>query len=504
MDRWTDRLNLAAHIARAKALGRRAKVLAIKEMRTRPLRAGLCAAAALMLAVGVLSCQTAPTAPGTSAHLPTEPDIRVRIKSGIASVKLSGPGEFAVRRGTQSMTFPGPLTIAASPEGCRLTDGQNNFKAFAGTTPLEIAASDEGSAGAQRIKVDGMSYPGRIRILPRLFSVGGPNAKTAGTGPALASTGAPVIVLASDTPGDDSQPRTPSRAGPTPKLDVVELLPVETYLIGVVGAELYKDWPLGAFETQAVCARTYALHERERAARLGRDYDLESTTYDQAYNGGTQLPVAVKAVAETRGVVLTWEGHLLRAYYSSTCGGRTAAARDIWPTGPGYEFNLDGPIQSHHRESMCQSSPRYRWEVSRDRTELTKRIREWGKNNGSPVAKMGLLRGMRVDTSNADGRPVRYILEDEQRKIYPIECEALRSACNQATPGVPDVTKETKVSSSDLDMVIRGDKVSIRGRGFGHGVGMCQFCTKAMADRGDSWQQMVTRFYPGAKVERAY
>src|SRR5204862_447588 len=132
---------------------------------------------------------------------------------------------------------------------------------------------------------------------------------------------------------------------------------------------------LTAFQVQAVCARTYALHERARAARLGRDFDLEASTYDQAYNGGAPLPVALQAVADTRGVVITWQGHILRAYYSSTCGGRTASAKDIWPTGPGYEFNLDAPIQAQHRESACEASPRYRWDAVRDRAELSQRMK---------------------------------------------------------------------------------------------------------------------------------
>jgi stage II sporulation protein D len=49
-----------------------------------------------------------------------------------------------------------------------------------------------------------------------------------------------------------------------------------------------------------------------------------------------------------------------------------------------------------------------------------------------------------------------------------------------------------------------GGQVVIRGRGFGHGVGMCQYCARAMAARGDDWREMVLRFYPGARVERAY
>src|SRR5690606_23410329 len=133
------------------------------------------------------------------------------------------------------------------------------------------------------------------------------------------------------------------------------------------------------------CARTYALHQRERAQRLGRPFDLEATVIDQAYAGATDLEVARRALADTRGTVLTWQGELLRAYYSSTCGGRSAAAADIWPTSGEFAFNLAAPIQAYRRDHACEGSPVYTWEVTRTRDDLSRRFREWGKINGSPV-----------------------------------------------------------------------------------------------------------------------
>jgi stage II sporulation protein D len=275
--------------------------------------------------------------------------------------------------------------------------------------------------------------------------------------------------------------------------------------VGVVAAELYPDWKApGVFAVQAVCARTYALHERQRSIDRGQEWDLESTEEDQAYKGGTAKPEAVRAVRETRGVVLTWNGHLLRTYYSSTCGGRVAAAADVWPTGPGYEFNLDAPIQAHHRETLCQSSPRYRWDVTRDRAAFSKQLRDWGKAKNHAIAGLGMFKSMSVEKLNADGRPSRYSIEDGAGKSFLITAELLRTACNYKAPGLPALTKDTLVRSGDVEIEVKGNNVVIHGRGFGHGVGMCQFCAKAMAERGDTWQSMVVRFYPGSKIERAY
>jgi stage II sporulation protein D len=447
-----------------------------EEIRKRPQVLAAIGLAVLFAGVGLWSCQSGPRAGKAMVPLTSEPEVRIRIKNGAASTKVSGPSELVIQpRTSKPAILPGPLTIAASSTGCTVTDGKGKVQSFSGLEPLEIVPVGEGSSDeglATRIKVDGVSYPGNIRIVPR-----GDVAKAAAT------KGAPAT---------------------TAKLDVIETIPMETYLAGVVGAELYKDWPETAFKVQAVCARTYALHERERANSQQRDFDLESTTADQAYSGGAHLPVAVKAVSETRGVVVTWQGQLLRAYYSSTCGGRTASAADIWPTGPGYEFNLDAPIQAHHRESACEISPRYRWEAVRDRVELSKRVKEWGRANAHAVAKLGLINLVSITATNVDGRPTTYLIADDQKKTYTIKCEELRQACNQTVTGLPELTKETRVWSSDFEIEVRGAKITIRGRGFGHGVGMCQYCTKAMADRGGNWREIVLGFYPGTKLERAY
>jgi stage II sporulation protein D len=456
---------------------------------------------AALVAVVLWSCQSTPRA-ADAVGLPREPDVRIRIRQGVAQIKLSGPDEFVLQPDTgKPATMTGPITAAATPGGCRVTDARGSTREFPGAASIEVLGVGGESADpklATRIRVDGVTYPGHIRLVPR-----GPGRELGRANANAASR--PVALLASPEQADPRQP-LPKGAKPpsTAKLDAVEILPIETYLAGVVGSELYKDWPLTAFEVQAVCARTYALHERARAQKLGRDFDLESTTYDQAYNGGPPLPVALQAVEATRGVVLTWEGHLLRAYYSSTCGGRTASARDVWPTGPGYEFNLDAPIQAKHRETACQSSPRYRWDAVRERAELSRRIREWGKANGNPVARLALLVSVQTAQTNADDRPTAYTLLDDKRATYSLPAEMLRQACNFTVAGLPELTRESKVYSSDMAFEGLGTKITIHGGGFGHGVGMCQYCTKAFADRGRHCRDIVLSFYPGAKLERAY
>lgn len=432
----------------------------------------------MLLGLGVWSCQTTPARPPLPTSISrspgkttTEPEVRIRIRNGLQTVRLDGPRTFTVQRVKDpAATLDGPLTVGVMADGVRITDGAGATTMLDGWASVDIRPASDPAA---QIRIDSNSYPGHLRILPRK--------------PAS---------LAED-PGNT--------AAGQPRLDVITLTPVEEYLVGVVAAELYPDWKApGVFAVQAVCARTYALHERQRSIERGQEWDLESSEQDQAYKGGTTKPEARNAVHETRGVVMTYGGHLLRTYYSSTCGGRVAAAADVWPTGPGYEFNLDKPIQAFHRESLCDKSPRYRWDVTRDKAAFSKQLRDWGKSKGHAIAGIGLFKSMSVEKTNEDGRPSRYTIADGAGKKFSITAEYLRTACNFKAAGAPALTRETLIRSGDLEIEVKGLNVVIHGRGFGHGVGMCQFCAKAMAERGDTWQAMMVRFYPGAKIERAY
>ena len=286
--------------------------------------------------------------------------------------------------------------------------------------------------------------------------------------------------------------------------DVIEFVPVEDYLPGVVGKELPTGWPLETYRVQAVCARTYAIQERQRAISTGAAFDLESSDHDQVYGGMTANGPAAEAVRSTCGEVLFWKDQVLRAYFSSTCGGRTGAAKDTWPTGPGWEFNLAEPIQSHPREFACQNSPLFRWTVTRDRQELVKRIRAFGEKNQVAVRRIKDLTAVEVIGVDADQRPNRYKVIEPGGAWYQLAAEELRVACNFDAPGCPAIERKTRVNSGDFEMKVAGGTVTISGRGFGHGVGMCQFCAKGFAERGENWRTMVARFYPGARVEKVY
>jgi SpoIID/LytB domain protein len=397
----------------------------------------------------------------------TEPDIRVRVAKGAVKKEVGGPATVIVRpvqtsSAAKSKVLKTPLTITTGPTGVTVVDGTHATSQWVFGTDLEVLT--EGAPGSERtaqsIKVDKQAYPGYITIK-----------------------------------GGWSEAPT--------RFDIIVTMPLETYLPGVVTSELLKDWPRQTNEAQAVAARTYALHERARARAEGRRVDVENTTDDQVY-GGNASQVAIEAVRATRGMILVSEGKLLRAYFSSCCGGRPASAADVWPKTEEYEFNRAKPLQGKPRQSWCQNATLYRWEVTRSDEDVNKRIRAWGKATQNPVAGMARLRSVEVEETNEAHRPNHYTLKDDHGHEFMLKAEELRMALNHPLSDLPPITRENRVNSGDLEVEVWANQVRIHGRGWGHGVGMCQWCAKGMAEQGMDWNTMLTTFYPGVEIQKAY
>lgn len=400
-----------------------------------------------------------------------EPDMRVRIAERAERVEIAGPRDAAVSvdmSGAGPINLRTPLVVTASDASWVVRDGEGVVHQFPRVThkPVDALAIDfpEGATGTM-FSVDSKMLPGVVRLSGRR----------------------------------DVSPGV---------FDVLEHVPLESYLPGVIAKELYKDWSLETYKAQAIAARSYALQERGRRMALGVAFDVESSEADQAYGGRTDHAIAHRAVKETTGVVLTYQGRFLRAYYCSTVGGRAANARDTWPTGKGFEFNLDAPIQASPRDDADSASPLYRWTVARDRKELLKRIKEYGRTANSAVRNMDSVAKIEVFERNEFGRPKSFKLYQDDGRWYKLNAEEIRLACNQSVKGLPTITKANRISSGDFEVrresTSTGDVLVFDGRGFGHGVGMSQYGAQGMALRGRQARDILMHYYPGATIERAY
>lgn len=456
----------------------RAKVAAALR---RPILCGRDLAPALVLlcsfvAAALQSCAVGERSYPQAERAVNEPLLRVRIAKEQPEADISALSrlEISSERGSRTALLAAPIRI-------RLTDAgwtawtlppRGVVPPAPATPPPDAQVFDRAESliikavGAAAITFRGASYPGHVTLHAR----------------------------------EDVSPGV---------FDVVEHVPMETYLPGVVAKEMYANWTPAAYEAQAIAARSYAIHERDRRRLRGESSDLDSTDADQVYGGlGASAPV-LDAVRETRGLVLTWNGAPLRAYYSSTCGGRAASARDIWPTTKGFEFNLASPIQGRDRDHACQFSPLYRWTVARDASDVARRLAAWGGEQKMSVKAIKSVASIEMVRPGDTGRPVQYRIADAQGKTWTISAEQLRTALNfSGAKGLTPITRETRIHGSDFEAFTTGAGASARitfsGRGFGHGVGLCQFCAEGFARRGDSAEEMLLRFYPGAKITRAY
>lgn len=382
--------------------------------------------------------------------------LRVRLKRDTSQIRVTSDHRVKVgpfdshRRRTRSILTP--LTVRLVKGSFLVRDGRGRSRTFSARSPLRI----ESTAGD--LVLDGVAYPGLFTLTRR----------------------------------DDAE-----------SFDVIEHVGIERYLPGVLTAELYPGWSETTYEAQAIAARSYALNERQRRLALGSTFDLESTTRDQVYAGADASRRAVEAVEKTRGVVLTHQGAILRAYYSSTCGGRPASARDTWPTGRGFEFNLASPIQATPRLCPDDKSPRHRWTVHRSARNVVDRLNSFGVEHGLTLGQIRTLRSIKPLRFNAAGRPATYTITDRNGESWRLSAERLRLALNHAgSSGLDPPAKDSRVWSGDLDIRVDGGRVVINGRGFGHGVGLCQFGAEALARQGRSVEQILAFYYPGAKLAK--
>ena len=391
----------------------------------------------------------------------SEPDVRVRVLAGVggALVEAGAIAELVDDRG-RTWRVMTPARVERTPTGFVV-----RAVGRASANAVEIESRTLRLMGGT---VDGALLPGRIDFVER---AGGSSSE----GPAF---------------------------------DVIAELPLEVYVTGVVQREVFPHWPAEALRAQAVAARSYALHTRALSRAAARGHDLESTTVDQAFAGVGTDPRVVDAVRATRGRVLAFESQVLRAYYHSTSGGRSAGAAEVWPTGPGFEYNRVAPLQAGldagTRVHASDDSPSHRWSRDRGRERLSLRIRRFGEEQGRATKNLRTLATVETTERNATGRPVRYRLVDVNGESAELSAEELRLACNWPVPGVPGVTRATRVRSGDLSVRFSGSRALIEGRGFGHGVGMCQYSAAGLARDGWTHADILHNFYPGATLLDAY
>jgi stage II sporulation protein D len=251
-------------------------------------------------------------------------------------------------------------------------------------------------------------------------------------------------------------------------LYVINDIPLEDYIKGVVAAEMKSSWDIEALKAQAVAARTYAIYQILNSAP-GAPYNLTSTVLDQAYKGGNISSSVEKAVDETKGEILTYGGKPIAAFYHSTSGGMTEDAAEVF----GKELPYLKPVKTN-----SELSPYFMWEKIIPVSEIEKALDVQG------------IKDISIDSYTVSGRArgIKITLE-----TGTVTIPAIRMRKKIGWDRLPS-TLITRLSRNNSLMVFEG-------RGYGHGVGMCQWSCLQMAKEGMTYKQILTYFYPGTTIQ---
>ncbi len=398
----------------------------------------------------------------TITSIQREPTLRVRIAKSLpranvssASGLLVGPANIAMN--AKGRRYPSAVAVTLQQGSFLITDTDRHSIRWA-VPALRLSPLSPGT----HVSFNGKTYPGTIVLVPV----------------------------------------TNSQGIATGLIDVVNHVGMESYLPGVVERELYGSWNPETFRAAVIAARSYAVFESSLNAR--RHYDLESTTASQAYSGRATNPKALSAVTQTRGMLLEYGGRVVPAFYSSACGGsgQDAVAAFTWLPGlPDIQ-----PLRGQNHGAYCSKSSKFRWgPITRAKSSLAVRVRSWGEREGHPVKALRDIRDIRIARVNSVGRPTAFAVTDNAGMLYTLGPEQFRFACNANTSKLGAVPKGRSLNSSHVQVSVSTSSVTFHdGRGYGHGVGLCQFGAQKLAQSGYNAYSILAFYYPGSRVVRAY
>ena len=291
---------------------------------------------------------------------------------------------------------------------------------------------------------------------------------------------------------------------PRGRLTIVDRLPLEAYLLGVVPGEIggLDDKLVEAGRAQAIAARSYTLFYRGRRAAEG--FDLYGTVEDQVY-GPTERerPIASKCVEATRGELLLSEGQPIRANYCSTCGGISAEVWEAWPA-PALPYLVSHPDRGS--SDWCASSPQYRWREQWSATEFLDNLRKFApaQSVALPPDGAGELLDVRVASRSRSGRVWRLEVATSTGAVT-IPAYSIRQVLRRGgNPGAILRSNLFKIGVRRDPATHRAVAVVATGAGSGHGVGLCQTGALGMARSGASAASILAHYYPTAALEKRY
>jgi stage II sporulation protein D len=274
------------------------------------------------------------------------------------------------------------------------------------------------------------------------------------------------------------------------EMDIVIELPMEEYLLGVLPSEMPVSWPIDALKAQVVASRTYAMAVKE--SRAGEYFHVDSTIENQVFIWHRYKTLSSawrekvdESVKSTAGIYLINSAkEPIWTYFHSHCGGETTMSTDVWGT-----YKTEPHRERNHvvKDSHCKMDKEADWQVTLSSQDLEKKILTmpgYKKWQGYKIVK--------IMNSDSDSPRFDYL------KLIFKKNEKMDSALISGQI-FRKVMGYTKIKSTLFKVNHKKDSFVLIGQGHGHGVGMCQTGSRFMAMSGQTFLQILKRYYPDAE-----
>ncbi|EMO68958.1 stage II sporulation protein [Leptospira kirschneri str. 200803703] len=253
---------------------------------------------------------------------------------------------------------------------------------------------------------------------------------------------------------------------------VINVLPLEEYLLAVVPSEVPYSWPMEALKAQAICARTYAV--REILNKKNALYDVEATTNSQVYGGiEKEHPFTTKAVQDTTGVMAVFEENPIQAFFHSNSGGKTETPENVWG---GKKIPYLSIVPSH----FDRAGENFYWKETVSQDLINSKFSNLKLGEIQSIQVLSRTSSGRVDLMELNGTEgTSRIRGKEFRQILGTPVRSLRFGIQKESNGF-----------------------LIKGMGSGHGVGLSQWGSFGMAKENYNYIEILRYYYPGTDLAR--
>jgi stage II sporulation protein D len=409
------------------------------------------AGTALLLIVLVYSCATVPgLREEASTSFIRVPFVRVLLEDDHDSVTVSGDGQFAIEclsRGQQEVLYSSQPVQVVNDVGLLHLVGRDGRVLKSDLDEINFIAR----GGSTRLRVRDKSYRGLIKALP------------------------------------DGE-----------VVQIIDIIYLEDYLCGVVPPEIgpRSENEMEAVKAQAVAARTYAISHLQQYP--GQPYDMRSSIMDQVYGGmAVENRMVNQAIAETAGMAIMYESDFVQAYYHSTCGGLTDDVEKVWD-------RAELPyLKSVADSGACSWSKYYTWTEEFTEKQLRGRLEQYLSSDRGRDLRLAPITDIKILGKTPGGRVARMMVRTDD-DVYRFSKDRIRWVVGRTSN--PDLILPS--DRFDVDLTRRSDgyisHVTFRGRGYGHGVGMCQCGAIGMAREGRTFDQIINHYYTGIEIKKLY